>query len=61
MKAALYAVGAAAFLAMMSWVGNMEAQDRKAELENYCEMVAIWDESNGEYGWPPYDGREGCQ
>jgi len=61
MKSIIYALGAAAFIGMMAMVGNMEAQDRKAELENYCEMVAIWDESNGEYGWPPYDGREECQ
>jgi len=61
MKSIIYALGAAAFIGMMAMVGNMQAQDRKAELENYCEMVAIWDESNGEYGWPPYDGREECQ
>jgi len=61
MKNTMYALGAAAFLAMMSVVGNMEAQDRQAERENYCEMVGIWDDTNGEYGWPPYDGREECQ
>ena len=26
----------------------------------YCEMVGIWDRSAGEYGWPPYRGREIC-
>jgi len=61
MKGMMYALGSAAFLGMMAVVGNMEAQDRNAERENYCERVAIWDDTSGEYGWPPYDGREGCQ
>jgi len=26
----------------------------------YCDMVAEWDASNGEWGWPPYQGREHC-
>jgi len=56
MKPILYALGAALFLAMLSSVGNMEAEDRKQERERYCEMLDIWNETNGEYGWPPYKG-----
>lgn len=26
----------------------------------YCSMVAEWDKSKGEWGWPPYQGREYC-
>ena len=56
MKAILYALGAALFLAMMSIVGNMNAEDKKAERDRYCEMLEIWEETDGEYGWPPYKG-----
>lgn len=26
----------------------------------YCEMVELWVESGGEYGWPAYRGTEVC-
>lgn len=34
--------------------------DEQAAQDDYCEMVEIWDRSKGEYGWPPYRGRELC-
>jgi len=34
--------------------------EEQAQLDRYCEMVEVWDETDGEYGWPPYNGREGC-
>jgi len=49
------------FAAVMGWVGTADVEEEKRQQESYCEMVEIWDESGGEYGWPPYDGREGCQ
>ena len=56
MKPILYAIGAALFLAMLSIVGNMEAEDRRQERDRYCQMLDIWNETDGEYGWPPYKG-----
>ena len=56
MKPILYALGAALFLAMLSIVGNMEAEDRKQERQRYCEMLELWNETDGQYGWPPYKG-----
>ena len=56
MKPILYALGAALFLAMLSIVGNMNAEDKKQERERYCEMLDIWNETDGQYGWPPYKG-----
>ena len=37
-----------------------EVSDEQAAQDEYCEMVDIWDRSKGEYGWPPYRGRELC-
>jgi len=30
-----------------------DPRERK-ELDHYCEMVTIFKESNGEYGWPDF-------
>ena len=34
--------------------GDQSEAERQADL--YCEMVDIWHETAGEYGWPPYKG-----
>lgn len=26
----------------------------------YCEMVTVWNETGGEYGWPDYRGNGEC-
>ena len=56
MKPILYAIGAALFLAMLSIVGNMNAEDKRQERERYCQMLELWNDTDGEYGWPPYKG-----
>jgi len=33
--------------------GQSEAE---REREQYCEMVDAWHDTDGEAGWPPYDG-----
>ena len=35
--------------------------DAERQAERDCEMVEIWDQTNGDAGWPPYKGREGCE
>lgn len=46
----------AAALCAMAWIseGDTAAEDQ------YCEMVGIWHQSGGEYGWPPERGEEHC-
>lgn len=51
-----YLVGFAAWLCVLGWMGNMEHEDRNAERAHYCEMVKIYEDSNGQFGWPAYDG-----
>lgn len=31
----------------------------QAKNEHYCDMVAIWHITDGDLGWPPYNGE--CQ
>jgi hypothetical protein len=38
---------------MLGKSDNLEAQKQR---DTYCEMIALYDETNGEAGWPPYDG-----
>jgi len=38
-----------------------EQSEAERQVEEYCEMVEIWDKTNGDAGWPPYKGREGCE
>jgi len=56
MKFLAYAV--AITLALVAWgmlgkSDNLEAQNQR---DTYCDMIALYDETNGEAGWPPYDG-----
>jgi hypothetical protein len=43
-------------------VAGVMPEDKTVQTEHshYCDMVAEWDASNGEWGWPPYKGREHC-
>lgn len=34
--------------------------DAPEPVDPYCEMVGIWIESGGEYGWPDYRGNGEC-
>ncbi|QQM14088.1 hypothetical protein pVco14_038 [Vibrio phage pVco-14] len=36
-------------------VGQMEKQDEAMALEHYCQMVEIFQQTDGENGWPDYD------
>jgi len=56
MKFLAYAI--AITLALVAWgmIGkydNLEAQNQR---DRYCDMIALYDETNGDAGWPPYDG-----
>lgn len=48
------------FTAVMGWVGSMDRADAEREQSHYCEMVQLWEETNGDAGWPPYKGKNQC-
>jgi len=48
------------FTAVMGWLGNADVEEAERQLETYCEMVQIWQDTNGESGWPPYEGKDQC-
>ena len=59
-KWALIGAAAAALLAGL-YITSGDQSDAERQAERYCEMVEIWDQTNGDSGWPPYKGREECE
>jgi len=45
----------------MGIAGNMDVQEEERQRAEYCEMVKLWKETNGQRGWPAYDGEGICQ
>ena len=48
------AVVAACLAGLYVTSGDQSEAERQAAL--YCEMVEIWDQTDGDSGWPPYKG-----
>lgn len=36
--------------------GKGDQEEAEAQSQEYCQMVELWHESDGENGWPPYKG-----
>lgn len=44
----------------MGVAGGMEREDEQRQAAQYCEMVKLWQQTNGQAGWPAYDGEWTC-
>ena len=49
------------FLAGLIWLGNGAYEDEKIAAESYCSMVSTFEETRGEYGWPPFRPEIKCK
>tara|TARA_R110002126_G_scaffold57693_1_gene152849 strand:- start:201 stop:401 length:201 start_codon:yes stop_codon:yes gene_type:complete len=49
------------FLAGLIWIGNGAYEDEKIAAESYCSMVSTFEETRGEYGWPPFRPEIKCK
>ncbi len=47
-----------AVLMLALYITKPEQSEPERQREQYCEMVDAWHDTDGEAGWPPYDG--GC-
>ena len=56
MKAAAAVMALAMFFALVLFLRNEDFKDAQQARSLYCEMVAAWHASNGEFGWPPFEG-----
>lgn len=46
---------------MMGLAGHMDYEEAGRQQDQYCEMVKLYKQSNGEKGWPAYNGEEVCK
>jgi len=49
-----YCVSALVLILAVGLEGQKDYEEAKAHNDYYEEMVQLWQDSNGEYGWPPY-------
>lgn len=42
-------------------VGQSDFEDEQAQADQYCEMVKLWKQTNGQQGWPAYKGEGVCK
>ena len=47
-------------IAAMGFAGTFDYEEEQRQAEQYCEMVKIWEQTNGQTGWPPYDKEIDC-
>ena len=40
--------------------GCDEADEAEAQSRRYCKMVGLWEQSEGQHGWPPFRGKTEC-
>ena len=57
MKALLFT---AALVAALGLVGKADVEDATAHGSLYCEMVELYQATNGDQGWPEYDPAINC-
>jgi len=41
--------------------GTADVEEAERQLSHYCEMVQIYKDTNGEAGWPAYEGERQCR
>lgn len=42
-------------------VGNSDIEAAQNSRSEYCDMVKLHKETNGQFGWPAYKGTEQCR
>ena len=57
----VYVLIGAVMIGAYGLIGSMDRADAEREQSHYCEMIQLWDDTNGEAGWPPYKGEGQCQ
>ena len=40
----------------MGLVGTDDYEEAKRQEQLYCDMVQLWKQTNGEHGWPAFNG-----
>lgn len=46
----------AVLVVAMCLVGADDYEEAKRQEQHYCDMVQLWKQTNGEQGWPAFNG-----
>lgn len=52
----LLLIGLVALTIILGMAGKSDQSEAEHQQREYCQMVELWHESDGENGWPPYKG-----
>ena len=50
-----------AMLAAFGLLGSMDKEEEERQAQEYCEMVKLWKATNGQSGWPAFNGEGACK
>ena len=50
-----------AMLAAFGLLGSMDKEEDQRQQDEYCAMVKLWKQTNGQAGWPAYNGEGVCK
>lgn len=50
-----------AFIALAGIVGQSDVEEEQRQQDEYCAMVKLWKQTNGQAGWPAYNGEGVCK
>ena len=50
-----------AFIARAGIVGQSDFEEEQRQQDEYCAMVKLWKQTNGQQGWPAYNGEGLCK
>ena len=45
----------------MGIVGQSDFEEEQRQQDEYCAMVKLWKQTNGQAGWPAYNGEVVCK
>ena len=45
----------------MGIVGQSDLEEAERQQAEYCEMAKLWKQTNGQAGWPAYNGERMCK
>ncbi len=45
----------------MGIVGQSDFEEAERQQAEYCDMVKLWKQTNGQAGWPAYNGEKMCR
>lgn len=60
MRRLLIALAVIGIVIAMGIVGQSDLEEEQRQVDQYCEMVKLWKQTNGEQGWPAYNGEGTC-